>query len=92
MRRFSAGTFIRGLETTATYDPATEEFIINSPTLTSMKFWPGASKCFLSPTGGHQGLHRLEKYLDLEGFLEKSLKIKSAFKSTGNHSKASKSP
>ena len=40
----SLGTFIRGLETTATYDPATEEFIINSPTLTSMKFWPGASK------------------------------------------------
>ena len=48
MPRFSAGTFIRGLETTATYDPATEEFIINSPTLTSMKFWPGASKCFFS--------------------------------------------
>ena len=24
-----------------------------------------------------QGLHRLEKYLNLEGFLEKSLKIKS---------------
>ena len=30
-----------------------------------------------------QGLHRLEKYLNLEGFLEKSLKIKSALKSTG---------
>ena len=30
----------------------------------------------------------LEKYLNLEGFLEKSLKIKSALKSTGNHSKA----
>ena len=29
------------------------------------------------------GLHRLEKYLNLEGFLEKSLKIKSALKSTG---------
>ena len=29
------------------------------------------------------GLHRLEKYLNLEGFLEKSLKIKSAWKSTG---------
>ena len=31
----------------------------------------------------NQGLHRLEKYLNLEGFLEKSLKIKSAFKSIG---------
>ena len=30
-----------------------------------------------------QGWHRLEKYLNLEGFLEKSLKIKSALKSTG---------
>ena len=31
-----------------------------------------------------QGSHRLEKYLNLEGFLEKSLKIKYALKSTGN--------
>ena len=30
-----------------------------------------------------QGLYRLKKYLNLEGFLEKSLKIKSALKSTG---------
>ena len=30
-----------------------------------------------------QGSHRLEKYLNLEGFLEKSLKIKSFLKSTG---------
>ena len=30
-----------------------------------------------------QGSHRLEKYLNLEGFLEKSLKNKSALKSTG---------
>ena len=29
------------------------------------------------------GGHRLEKYLNLEGFLEKSLKIKFALKSTG---------
>ncbi len=35
------GTFIRGLETTSTYDPSTQEFILNSPTLTSMKWWPG---------------------------------------------------
>ena len=30
-----------------------------------------------------QGSHGLEKYLNLEGFLEKSLKDKSALKSTG---------
>lgn len=36
------GTYLRGLETTATYDKKTQEFIIDSPTLTSIKFWPGA--------------------------------------------------
>ena len=30
-----------------------------------------------------QGSHRLEKYLNIEGFLEKYLKLKSALKSTG---------
>ncbi|XP_072176092.1 peroxisomal acyl-coenzyme A oxidase 1-like [Diadema setosum] len=35
------GTFLRGLETTATYDPTTQEFELHSPTLTSMKWWPG---------------------------------------------------
>ncbi|KAJ8983313.1 hypothetical protein NQ317_010851 [Molorchus minor] len=35
------GTFIRGLETIATYDPKTEEFVLDSPTLTSYKWWPG---------------------------------------------------
>lgn len=31
------GTFIRGLETTATYDPKTKEFVIHSPTITAYK-------------------------------------------------------
>lgn len=35
------GTFVRGLETTATYDAEKEEFILHSPTLTSTKWWPG---------------------------------------------------
>ena len=35
-----------------------------------------------------QGSHRLEKYLNLEGFLEKSLKINSALKSTGKSLKS----
>ena len=33
-----------------------------------------------------------EKYLNLEGFLEKSLKIKSALKVLENHSNALKTP
>jgi acyl-CoA oxidase len=35
------GTYIRGLETTATYDAEKEEFVVHSPTLTSTKWWPG---------------------------------------------------
>ncbi|CAG9796947.1 unnamed protein product [Diatraea saccharalis] len=35
------GSFIRGLETRATYDPKTEEFILNNATLSSFKWWPG---------------------------------------------------
>ncbi|KNC56449.1 peroxisomal acyl-coenzyme A oxidase 1 [Thecamonas trahens ATCC 50062] len=35
------GSNVRGLETTATFDVETDEFVLNSPTLTSMKWWPG---------------------------------------------------
>ncbi|GLI67460.1 hypothetical protein VaNZ11_011657 [Volvox africanus] len=35
------GTFVRGLETTATYDRETGEFVLHSPTLTATKWWPG---------------------------------------------------
>ncbi|KAF8019388.1 hypothetical protein BT93_G0152 [Corymbia citriodora subsp. variegata] len=35
------GSNVQGLETIATFDPHTDEFIINSPTLTSSKWWPG---------------------------------------------------
>ena len=35
-----------------------------------------------------QGSHRLEKYLNFEGFFKKSLKIKSAVKSTGKSLKS----
>lgn len=35
------GSNIQGLETTATFDSKTDEFVIHSPTLTSSKWWPG---------------------------------------------------
>ena len=35
------GSNVAGLETTATLDKSTDEWIIHSPTLTSAKFWPG---------------------------------------------------
>ncbi|XP_010538409.1 PREDICTED: peroxisomal acyl-coenzyme A oxidase 1-like [Tarenaya hassleriana] len=35
------GSNVQGLETTATFDPKSDEFVIHSPTLTSAKWWPG---------------------------------------------------
>ncbi|SCV72991.1 BQ2448_6916 [Microbotryum intermedium] len=36
------GSNVQQLETTATYDPKTQEFILNSPTISSTKWWIGA--------------------------------------------------
>ncbi|OQR95683.1 peroxisomal acyl-coenzyme A oxidase [Thraustotheca clavata] len=47
------GSNVQGIETTAVYDVATEEFIINSPTLTSRKWWPGG----LGKTANHAVVH-----------------------------------
>ena len=35
------GSNVRSLETTATYDQDADEFVIHTPTLTAMKWWPG---------------------------------------------------
>ena len=35
------GSNIAGIETTATFDEAKDEFVIHSPTTTSIKWWPG---------------------------------------------------
>jgi acyl-CoA oxidase len=35
------GSDVASLETTATLDKATDEFVIHSPTITSTKYWPG---------------------------------------------------
>jgi len=47
------GSNVQGLETVATYDKATQEFIIDSPTLTSRKWWPGG----LGKTANHAIVH-----------------------------------
>ncbi|ETV93365.1 hypothetical protein H310_12628 [Aphanomyces invadans] len=47
------GSNVQGIETTAHYDPKTQEFILNSPTLTSRKWWPGG----LGKTANHCVLH-----------------------------------
>ena len=35
------GTFVRGLQTTASYDLDKQEFVLHTPTLTATKWWPG---------------------------------------------------
>ena len=36
------GSNVGGLETTATFDEKTDEWVIHTPTITATKFWPGA--------------------------------------------------
>lgn len=36
------GSNVAGLETTATLDKKTDEWIIHSPTISSAKYWPGS--------------------------------------------------
>ncbi|RLN51096.1 hypothetical protein BBJ29_007016 [Phytophthora kernoviae] len=47
------GSNVQGLETTAFFDQTNQEFIINSPTLTSRKWWPGG----LGKTATHAVVH-----------------------------------
>jgi acyl-CoA oxidase len=41
MTELGHGSYIRGFETTAIYDRSKDEFVINSPTDTSTKWWIG---------------------------------------------------
>ena len=62
------GSNVRGIETTATYDKASQEFVINTPSETSQKFWIGnAAKhgrmatvfCQLMLDGENKGVHAI---------------------------------
>lgn len=41
MTEMGHGSNVRGVETIAEYDPLTKEYVFNSPTETSRKFWIG---------------------------------------------------
>ena len=81
---FIPGTFLRGLETTAHYDAETQEFILNTPTLTASKWWPGNCKSRIQFPGflynvklAHSLVNRLinplECLFDIEGHIHKAL-------------------
>ena len=44
------GSDVAGLQTTATFDEKTDEFIINTPSILATKFWPGDLGLFSSHT------------------------------------------
>ena len=35
------GSYVPGIQTLATFDKATQEFVIHTPSITAIKFWPG---------------------------------------------------
>ncbi|KAL5365154.1 hypothetical protein BJX96DRAFT_181436 [Aspergillus floccosus] len=94
------GTFVRGIETTATFDEASGEFIIDSPTLTATKYWPGGLgiSCThvvvaarLLTKGQDHGMHwfvvqirSLEDYAPVEGMELGDVGMKMAYNGTCN--------
>ena len=67
MTEIGHGSFVRGIETTATYDPATETFDIHTPRLEATKWWIGgaaktSTHCavfaqLILPDGSRPGVH-----------------------------------
>lgn len=79
------GSNVRGLETTATYDKATCEFEIHSPTITSTKWWPTGMYAsthgvvfarLIDGEGRDQGFHGFfMQFRDERGFLLPGVEI-----------------
>lgn len=66
MTELGHGSNVAGIETTAVYDPATREFVINTPTNEASKYWIGGSGqhgkisavfAQLTVDGVYQGVH-----------------------------------
>lgn len=46
---FAFGFQVRGIETITTYDPSTEEFVVNTPCESAQKYWIGGAANVLTP-------------------------------------------
>ena len=66
MTELSTGSNVRGVETTATFDPETQEFVIHTPHEHAMKYWIGnlAKNAFMATVyaqlitnGKNHGVH-----------------------------------
>ncbi|KAJ6516573.1 acyl-CoA dehydrogenase/oxidase [Mycena vitilis] len=94
------GSFVRGLETTATFDAQTDESVLHSPTASSTKYWPGglgysASHAIvmarLVVVGTDHGVHplivqlrSLDDYAPLPGIELGDIGLKLGLKSSDN--------
>jgi len=56
------GTYLRGLETRADFDRKTDQFVLNTPNISSYKWWPGGCKFCHSDSIGFQILKFYYKF------------------------------
>ncbi|MEW5319808.1 MAG: hypothetical protein WDW38_010934 [Sanguina aurantia] len=86
MTELGHGSNVMGIETTASYDPATQEFIINTPTNDASKFWIGGAGqhgkvctvfAQLTVAGKYEGPHVfVVRIRDDQGRVSKGMRIK----------------
>lgn len=65
------GSDVKSLETTATYDASTKEFVIHSPTVSSIKFWPGGLGKLSNHAVVQAQLYIGDKHYGLQTFIVK---------------------
>ncbi|PVH81351.1 acyl-CoA oxidase [Cadophora sp. DSE1049] len=94
------GTFVAGIETTATFDKETDEFVVNTPRESATKYWPGAIGFTATHTillarmiidGQDHGIHpfmmqlkNLKDFKSLEGIELGDIGMKMSYNAAGN--------
>jgi acyl-CoA oxidase len=65
------GSDVQNLETTATYDITTKEYVVHSPTVSSIKFWPGGLGKLSNHAVVHAQLYAQGKHHGVQSFIVK---------------------